>query len=90
MSNIEKHDILKDVAAFIHDEIIGDDSFSFTTECNLLEIGVIDSLSMIRLFDYANVHFATNIPDAELSADNFESINAIANIIWQYAEDNAV
>ena len=89
MSNIEKQQIINQVESFIRLEIIGDDSFHFSTDCNLLEMGVIDSLSMIRLFDYTNHQFAANIPDAELSPDNFESVNAIANIIWQYLDSKA-
>ena len=79
-----REDIIIGINAFICQQIIEDASFSIEQSSNLLEMGILDSLAMIRLFDFTNKNFQVSIPDAELTPENFESIDAIADIICQY------
>jgi acyl carrier protein len=50
-------------------------------DTSLLEIGVLDSLNLLRLVVFLEERFGIAVGDADLLPDNFGSINAICAYI---------
>ena len=62
--------------------IIGEDAASSVDENDLLfEEGVIDSLHLIELIDLLQERFGMEVESDELSPENFESLQAMADYV---------
>lgn len=48
---------------------------------NLIEMGVIDSLSILSLVSYLEKEFGIKIDDMDLMPDNFETIESICALV---------
>ena len=48
---------------------------------SLFELGVIDSLAVVKTIAYCEEQFEIEIPDEELIPENFVSVRAIAELI---------
>jgi acyl carrier protein len=47
----------------------------------LVESGIIDSLGVMTLLSFIEQNFSINVPDNELTPDNFASISAITALV---------
>lgn len=47
----------------------------------LLELGLIDSLTIVKLQDFANAQVGVRIPHSELAPQNLSSIRSIADLV---------
>jgi acyl carrier protein len=52
-----------------------------TNDFNLLENGVIDSLGIYKVVEFIQDEFGIEIPDDDLVVDNFETLDAIDNMV---------
>jgi acyl carrier protein len=50
-------------------------------DTKLLERGILSSLAMLRLIALAESQFKIRIPAKEISAENFETLEAIATVV---------
>jgi acyl carrier protein len=50
-------------------------------EDSLFELGVIDSLAVVKTIAYCEEQFEIEIPDEELIPENFLTVHAIADLI---------
>lgn len=50
---------------------------------SLLESGVVDSAVMIDLITYLESTFGVQVPDEEMTPENFETLRAIATYVEQ-------
>lgn len=76
--------IEESIRKFINEELLLEkDSKSLELDNNdsLLEKGVIDSFSMMKLLTFIETTFSVKIADEELMPENFDSISAIANFV---------
>jgi acyl carrier protein len=47
----------------------------------LLESGILDSLGVLDLVEFAEQEFSVHIADEELTRENFQNINCIVNFV---------
>lgn len=48
---------------------------------SLLEIGVIDSLNLMRIISFIEERFQIEVSDTDLTPENFETLKAMTNFI---------
>ena len=83
-SNVQL-DVLDLLQQFFQDKILEpSETITIESGTNLLELGIIDSISMIYIFDFIKTTFGINIPEAELLPENFESLFAIENMVKNF------
>lgn len=67
---------------FIADDLLmGQSRAAITPDTSLIESGILDSLSLIRLINFVEERFNLIINDEEIIPDNFETINLLASLI---------
>ncbi len=47
----------------------------------LIETGIVDSLGLLTLIEFLETTFGIRISDADVTADNFVSVDSIANFV---------
>jgi acyl carrier protein len=63
---------------YISRELVQDPALlPLADETSLLESGILDSLSLLRLVVYLEERFEITVGDADLLPENFASVNAI-------------
>ena len=66
------------VSDYISRELVPDAALlPLTNETSLLDSGVLDSLSLLRLVVFLEERFGITMGDADLLPENFASVNAI-------------
>ncbi|HXZ42012.1 MAG TPA: acyl carrier protein [Terriglobales bacterium] len=71
------------VKKFIVDELLYGDEQELGPETNLIETGVIDSMSLLRLIGFLEERFGVEVPDEAVIPDNFRSLKAIEAFLTQ-------
>ena len=77
-------DRVADMAAvknFIANELLYGDEQGLGYDTNLLDSGVIDSMSLLRLISFLEEHFQIQVPDEAVIPDNFRSLSAIETFL---------
>ncbi|KIG13411.1 hypothetical protein DB30_08087 [Enhygromyxa salina] len=72
---------------FITEKLLHGDGADLTDHTPLLEWEIVDSLAMVSLLTFVQKTFGVTIPDAEVSPRNFQSIEALQNLIVNVAQD---
>ena len=66
------------VSDYISRELVPDAALlPLTNETSLLDSGILDSLSLLRLVVFLEERFGITMGDADLLPENFSSVNAI-------------
>ena len=63
------------------------DDVDFTTEENLVEDGILNSLDIVSLITEINDQFDVQIPAEEILPENFNSANALWALIQRLDQD---
>jgi len=71
------------VKNFIAGELLYGDDQGLDYETNLIDSGVIDSMSLLRLISFLEEHFQIQVPDEAVIPDNFRSLSAIESFLTQ-------
>lgn len=58
--------------------------FDFNTEIDFIEEGMLDSFDIVTIVDYIEENFGVVIPGDEVLPENFNSLDALENIIKKY------
>jgi acyl carrier protein len=67
---------------FIIQEILHQSQWDLlSNDDQLVESGIIDSLGVMTLLSFIEQNFSINVPDNELTPDNFASISAITALV---------
>ncbi len=75
-------DNLEEIRGFIQSEIVRQkNAAALSNSASLIETGVIDSLSIQVLIAYLEKKFSIRISDDEIVPENFETIEAIGNLV---------
>lgn len=74
-------DIKSILEKYILDEILMTDQKKIDPDESLINSGVIDSLSLLRIIDFAEKRFNIKVEDTEVVPDNFETINVMETLI---------
>ena len=75
--------IVQRFAVFIAEKILKQPTRSIRPDEPLITSGLIDSFSLIDLALFAEENFGVRIDDTELTADTFDSLLELADIIEQ-------
>ena len=74
------------VEAFIRNELLygysGEEEFNQNT--NLIESGVIDSITLLRLITFLEEHYQIRIPDEEMVPEHFRFLKDIEAFVTQH------
>lgn len=77
-----KDQIVESVKQFITQEIIhGSARNDLDPDLSLLEEGILDSLGLQQLITFLEQKYGIAVDDDDLMPENFESINAIADLV---------
>lgn len=75
-------DALSTIKRYIVTEIMHElDENVLDNEAALIEGGIIDSMSLIKLVNFIEETFGFRITDEELDIENFKTVNALAGFI---------
>lgn len=65
----------------VEDLLMGNGRGDIQADTSLINSGIIDSLSLIRLINFVEDHFKLTVDDDEVVPDNFETINSLKALI---------
>ena len=72
---------------YIVDNILdGRDADELTADSPLLEWGIIDSLTIVDIVEFAKARFSVNLPASELHPANLESITALTALMERFRQ----
>jgi len=57
------------------------DGFNYGDNDSLLEAGIVDSIGVMELVSFVDKTYKITVPPEDISPDNFDSINRLANYI---------
>ena len=66
---------------FITEELMMSNATKLDPDQSLLDSGIIDSLSLLRVIAFIEDTFGVQVDDTELSPSNFETINMMVSMI---------
>jgi acyl carrier protein len=75
---------------YISRELVQDPALlPLANDTSLLETGVLDSLSLLKLVLFAQEKFGIGVDDVDLVPENFDSVDAIARYLRSRAGEGA-
>ena len=75
-------EIEQQIRKFIIDTLLfGQEDLAIADNASLLELGIIDSTGVLELVTFVEATFALKVADAEMIADNFDSIDGLVAFI---------
>ena len=72
---------LASIKTFIRTELIYDDEKDFDENTNLIERGIIDSMSLVRLISFIEENYEIQVQDEDIVPENFSSLNKISSFV---------
>ena len=72
---------IQPVRNFIRTEIMYDDDKDFDADTNLIDRGIIDSMSLVRLISFIEEQYGIQVEDEAIVPENFSSLNKVAAFI---------
>ena len=72
---------LSDIKNFIRTELIYNDEKDFDENTNLIERGIVDSMSLVRLISFIEEHCEIQVQDEDIVPENFSSLNKISSFV---------
>ncbi|MEI6516573.1 MAG: acyl carrier protein [bacterium] len=69
------------VKAFIQSEIAPGGNEVITDDSNLIELGIIDSMGVMKLIAFVEETFSITINPDDLMPENFETLDAISALL---------
>ena len=72
---------LSSIKNFIRTELIYDDEKDFDENTNLIERGIVDSMSLVRLISFIEENCEIQVQDEDIVPENFSSLNKISSFI---------
>ena len=71
--------VRKEMLAFVEENFLYlKPDVELSAEDNLLALGVVDSLGFVELVEEVQARYGVQVPDVEVTEENFGSIDAIA------------
>jgi acyl carrier protein len=78
---MKREEIVEGISNFIIAETNLEDSSFLEYETNLFESGLLDSLLIVSLVAFCESQFNCNIDTEDMSEENFQSIDALADLV---------
>lgn len=60
-----------------------EDGFAYGDDASLLDEGIIDSIGVLELVNFVSTHFGLSVGPDEITPENFDSVNRLAQYIRQ-------
>ncbi len=70
--------VLKD---YIREELMNGANGDLDESENLLAAGIIDSLGILRLVSFVEEKFGIEVPDEDVTIDNFQSVKSMTDYV---------
>lgn len=61
--------------------LFSDNGFAYNDDDSFLQEGIIDSIGVLELVLFVEETFGVTVPDYEITPDNFDSVNKLANFV---------
>ena len=75
-------EIKPQIRSYIAQNILfSDNGFKYDDDASFLEEGIVDSLGIMELVLFIEETFSLSVSDRDLTPDNFDSVNKMANYI---------
>lgn len=72
------------IRQFISETILfSDQDYPYADDDSLLENGVLDSMNVMELVAFLEDEVGIEVADQEITPDNFDSVNHLANFVCQ-------
>ncbi|MCI0581162.1 MAG: alpha/beta fold hydrolase [Chloroflexi bacterium] len=78
--SIYAQQVAEQLVAFTNHTILMDVSSGIDADTPILDMGILDSLSMVSLLTHIQTRFGVRIPDEEITPDNFETLRVLAEL----------
>lgn len=78
ISTMDLETVKADVRNFLAENAATRDAGAFRDDDSLLELGIIDSVTMIDLISHLEGTYGLSIDEDEMTPENFDSVDAIA------------
>jgi 2-hydroxymuconate-semialdehyde hydrolase len=72
-----KEQVYETLRSFIVSELLDGQGDDLEADTSLLELGIVDSLSMISLLTFMEEKFSVSVPDYEVKPENFQNLAAL-------------
>ena len=66
------------IISYIKNEITSEPTLKITTNDNLLDTGIVDSMGMMKLILFLEKQFKKRVPSEDMTLENFETVEKIA------------
>jgi 2-furoate---CoA ligase len=76
-------DFQKPIMRYVIDVLLNGDDRNFSVDTDLIESGILDSRSALRMIIFLNSTFGTAIPLVKFNAENLRTVAAIAKLLDQ-------
>ncbi|MBD3241676.1 MAG: hypothetical protein GF331_13885 [Chitinivibrionales bacterium] len=74
----ERHEEIRDtITEFIHSHFVRARADAFTSQTNLLEEGIVDSMGLLDIIGFLENAFAVRVTEDDLLTDNFGTIDSL-------------
>lgn len=64
-----------------HNLLFSDNGFEYADDDSFLQEGIIDSVGVLELVLFVEETFDVTVPDHEITPDNFDTVNKLADYI---------
>jgi clorobiocin biosynthesis protein CloN5 len=79
--NAGKPEIIEDLKEFLEDEVLREKTPDLDSETPLLELGILNSLSMARMIAFIRERYGLFVPAEKIVGRNFKSLGQIAELV---------
>lgn len=69
----------EEIVAYIKNEITSEPLLEINSSDNLLEMGIVDSMGMMKLILFLERQFKKRVPVEDMTVDNFKTVEKIAS-----------
>ncbi len=66
---------------YIREELMNGSNGELDESENLLAAGIIDSLGILRLVSFVEEKFGIEVPDEDVTIDNFQSVKSMSDYV---------
>lgn len=74
--------IEQQIAAYIANKILfSKNGYGYSYEASFLEEGIVDSTSVLELVLFTEKNFGITVDDSEITPDNFDSVQKLADYV---------
>ena len=78
---MQKNAVVEQLKKYIGQEVMGGKDIGLAETTPLLELGIINSLEIVRLLKFIRKQFDLDIPMEQLVPDHFADISSIADLV---------